>query len=103
MFPTIKGRATRQAHVNIPEGTYEEEHGRKGFFGKSSQLYHLHMPTGWVRVEGPLRPRMSAGARAEPPDLRDPNAGPMTVAENEDAAILISGGVHRCRTFSATP
>jgi homogentisate 1,2-dioxygenase len=90
MFPRSKGRVARQAHVDLPEGTYEEEHGRDGFFGKSSQLYHLHMPTAWVRVEGSLRPRMYAGARAQPPDMFDPKAGPMMLAENEDVAILIS-------------
>ena len=31
MFPQIKGRVTRQAHVGIPPGTYEEEHARRGF------------------------------------------------------------------------
>jgi len=85
-----KGRVARQAHVGIPEGTYEEEHGRQGFFGKSSELYHLHMPTGWTRVEGPLRPRMFLGARAEPSDLSDPRGEPMMIAENADAAVLIS-------------
>ncbi len=30
MFPQIKGKVTRQAHVGIPEGTYEEEHARRG-------------------------------------------------------------------------
>jgi homogentisate 1,2-dioxygenase len=42
-----KGRVARQAHVGIPEGLYEEEHGRKGFAGRASQLYHLHPPTRW--------------------------------------------------------
>ncbi len=90
MFPNSKGRVARQAHVEIPEGTYEEEHGRRGFFGRSSQLYHLNVPTGWTRVEGPLRPRLFAGARAEPPDLNDANAGPLKILKNEDTEILIS-------------
>ena len=33
-----KGRVARQAHVGIPEGLYEEEHGPKGFAERVSQL-----------------------------------------------------------------
>ena len=29
-----QGRVTRQAHVDIPDGTVEEEYARKGFFGR---------------------------------------------------------------------
>ena len=52
-----QGRYTLQPHVNIPAGSYEEEHGRQGFFGRTSHLYHRHPPTGWLRIEGPLKPR----------------------------------------------
>jgi homogentisate 1,2-dioxygenase len=51
------GTYTKQAHVKIPEGHYEEEHGRKGFFGRVSHLYHTHMPTGWTKIDGDLLPR----------------------------------------------
>ncbi len=51
------GIYTKQAHVKIPEGTYEEEHGRKGFFGRVSHLYRTHMPTAWSNIEGELKPR----------------------------------------------
>ena len=90
MFPQIKGRVTRQAHVRIPEGTYEEEHARRGFFGRTSHLYHLHPPTAWVRVEGPLRPRLFLGDRIVPPDLMDPRGGPAVLLENDDALLSIS-------------
>lgn len=50
------GVTTKQAHVKIPEGLFEEEHGRKGFFGKVSHLYHTSPPVNWLKVEGPLRP-----------------------------------------------
>ena len=56
MYPLKKGKTTNQAHVGLPEGTFEEEHGRKGFYGKSAHLYHAHPPTGWIRFEGKLRP-----------------------------------------------
>ncbi len=51
------GVHTKQAHVKIPEGTYEEEHGRKGFFGRVSHLYHENKPTGWTHIVGDLKPR----------------------------------------------
>jgi homogentisate 1,2-dioxygenase len=51
------GTYTKQAHVKIPEGTYEEEHGRKGFFGRVSHLYRQNMPTQWSNIEGELKPR----------------------------------------------
>ena len=56
-FPRSSGRTSRQAHADLPEGTYERELGREGFFGPATQMYHRHPPTGWVDWEGPLRPR----------------------------------------------
>ena len=56
---TYKGSGTysEQAHVAIPDGLYEEEHGRKGFFGRVSHLYHKHPLTSWTQIEGDLKPR----------------------------------------------
>ena len=51
------GVYTKQAHVKIPEGMYEEEHGRKGFFGRVSHLYHEYKPTDWTHIVGDLKPR----------------------------------------------
>lgn len=51
------GIYTKQAHVKIPDQLFEEEHGRKGFFGRVSQLYHEHQLTAWSNIEGPLKPR----------------------------------------------
>jgi homogentisate 1,2-dioxygenase len=56
-FGWSQGKVTPQPHVNIPEGLYEEEHARQGFFGRTSHLYHRHPPTGWLRIEGDLKPR----------------------------------------------
>ena len=52
-----KGKVTRQAHFDVPEGTFEEEHGREAFAGRASHLYRMHPPTAWVRIDGELRPR----------------------------------------------
>ena len=51
-----QGRVTRQAHVDLPDGTYEEEYARDGFFGRTSHLYRSHRPVDWVDIEGELRP-----------------------------------------------
>lgn len=51
------GKVTKQAHVNIPEGLFEEEHGRKGFFGRVSHLYHQNPLTSWTNIDGELKPR----------------------------------------------
>ncbi|HZZ08455.1 MAG TPA: homogentisate 1,2-dioxygenase [Candidatus Binataceae bacterium] len=56
-FPRVEGTSSRQAHCDLPEGTFERELGREGFFGPSTQMYHRHQPTGWSAWEGPLRPR----------------------------------------------
>lgn len=52
-----EGLHSRQAHADLPEGTYEREVSKEGFFGPAAFLYHQRPPTGWVSFEGPLRPR----------------------------------------------
>jgi homogentisate 1,2-dioxygenase len=52
-----QGLHSRQAHADLPEGTYEREVSKEGFFGPAAFLYHRRPPTGWVSFEGPLRPR----------------------------------------------
>ena len=56
-FPKVEGKASRQAHADLPAGTYEREIGREGFFGPATHMYHTHMPTAWTSFSGPLRPR----------------------------------------------
>ncbi|MFT7622380.1 MAG: homogentisate 1,2-dioxygenase, partial [Myxococcota bacterium] len=53
----MKGKVTRQAHVDIPEGCVEEEFGRAGFNGRYAHLYRTEAPVGWSRIEGDLKPR----------------------------------------------
>ncbi|HJT19169.1 MAG TPA: homogentisate 1,2-dioxygenase [Nitrospira sp.] len=60
MYLNRKGKVPNQAHVGIPEGLYEEEHGRDGFAGPVSHLYRTHPPTGWIKIDGPLKPRAFA-------------------------------------------
>lgn len=56
-FPRAAGVYSRQAHADLPPGTYERELGKEGFYGPATQMYHAHPPTGWVDWEGPLKPR----------------------------------------------
>jgi homogentisate 1,2-dioxygenase len=55
--PRVEGEASRQAHCDLPAGTYERELGREGFFGPATHMHHRHPPTAWARFEGELRPR----------------------------------------------
>jgi homogentisate 1,2-dioxygenase len=52
-----EGRHSRQAHADLPEGTYEREVSKEGFFGPAAFFYHPRPPTGWSAFEGLLRPR----------------------------------------------
>lgn len=64
-----QGAHSRQAHADLPEGAYEREMSKEGFFGPAAFLYHPRPPTGWTSFEGPLRPRAFDLARlnaAEP-------------------------------------
>ena len=54
--PRVQGQASRQAHTDLPPGTFEREMGKEGFFGPATFFYHRHPPTGWSNFEGPLRP-----------------------------------------------
>lgn len=55
--PRVEGEASRQAHCDVPAGTYERELAKEGFFGPATQMHHKHPPTAWSRFEGELRPR----------------------------------------------
>ncbi|MCR9176848.1 MAG: homogentisate 1,2-dioxygenase [Alphaproteobacteria bacterium] len=72
-FSKVEGRNSRQAHVDLPEGTFEREMSKEGFFGPSAHLYHSRPPTGWINWEGPLRPRAF--------DLNKLNAAPNSPLE----------------------
>ena len=89
-WPIVKGKTTRQAHVGLPEGTFEEEHGREGFYGRVSHLYHVHPPTGWTRIEGNLRPHAFYLDKVEPSDFSDPRGISEPILYNDDLILSIS-------------
>ena len=58
-----QGRHSRQAHADMPEGTYEREMSKEGFFGPAAFFHHARPPTGWTRFEGLLRSRARSTSR----------------------------------------
>ena len=102
MFPLKKGKTTQQAHVGLPEGTFEEEHGRKGFYGKAAHLYHANPPTGWTRFEGKLRPHLFDLNKMQPTDMHDADGEPATFLGNNDVQLSSRGAPSRCRFIFAT-
>jgi homogentisate 1,2-dioxygenase len=85
-FGWSQGKFSIQPHVDTPENTYEEEHGRNGFFGRASHLYHRHPPTGWLRIEGDLKPRAYYASQAE----GEAHAQPRMLLQNADVKIGIA-------------
>ena len=68
----VEGTASRQAHCDLPEGTYEREMSKEGFFGPAAFFHHRHPPTGWTEFDraaaaARLRPRQAAGAAPASP------------------------------------
>lgn len=55
--PHAEGKTSRQAHADLPVGSYERELSKEGFFGPATHMVHPRPPTGWSSWEGPLRPR----------------------------------------------
>ena len=90
MYPLKKGKIAHQAHVGVPEGAFEEEHGRKGFYGKSAHLYHAHPPTGWIRFEGKLRPHLFDLNKLAPSDCHDPEGMPVPFIGNDQVRLYVS-------------
>ena len=55
-LPRADGTHSRQAHADLPAGTFEREMGKEGFFGPAAHFHHKHPPTAWVRFAGALNP-----------------------------------------------
>jgi homogentisate 1,2-dioxygenase len=81
-----QGTHSRQAHADMPAGTYEREISKEGFFGPAAFLHHPRPPTGWTSFEGPLRPRAFDLAR-----LNEPQASPWS------APVVLHNGATEIR------
>ena len=79
-FPRVEGETSRQAHADLPAGTYEREIGRDGFFGPATHIYHRHPPTGWSKFEGPLRPRAFDAVAAAKEATAEPYRGALLLS-----------------------
>ena len=55
-FPRADGAHSRQAHADLPAGTFEREMSKDGFFGPAAHFHHKHPPTSWARFSGALHP-----------------------------------------------
>ena len=81
-YPRVAGTASRQAHADLPPGTFEREMSKEGFFGPAAFFHHRHPPTGWSAFEGPLRPHAFDLARLTMP-MRSPwDAAPILANAN---------------------
>ena len=104
----VEGTASRQAHVRLPEGTYEREISKEGFFGPSAQFHHKHKPTDWVEFDGPIRPRALdlnklATAQSNPwqaePVMNNPQCSPC----QRSSAISFSSATAACSQGRVCP
>jgi len=86
----VKGQTPRQAHVQVPAGLKEEEIGRGDFQGRVAEVYRLHEPTAWKRVEGDFAPMDLDGQKIDADDRRDPRGGATRCFFNEDLTISVS-------------
>ena len=84
----IEGIASRQAHCDLPEGTYEREISKEGFYGPASFLHHRHPPTAWSDFEGPLRPHAFDLGRIRPASGLPPAGAPRLMCRDGDATGL---------------
>jgi homogentisate 1,2-dioxygenase len=77
-FPRVEGQASRQAHADMPAGTYEREMSKEGFFGPAAFFHHRHPPTGWTAFDGPLRPHAFDLTKLTPATIAGgPDTGPV--------------------------
>ena len=86
-FPRVEGVTSRQAHADLPGGTFEREMGRDGFFGPATHFYHRHAPTGWTSIEGALRPRAFDAAQAA--EISDGPFGAAPILASAQCAVTM--------------
>jgi len=95
----VAGKTSRQAHADMPAGTFEREISKEGFFGPAALFHHKHPPTGWSDFEGPLRPHafdLNKLSKDGQSSGHSPNECPWNAAE------ILSNDSVRLRFWSAT-
>lgn len=53
-LPASQGINSKQAHTDIPEGSYKRELGQECFSGPATHMYHKHPPCEWESISGSL-------------------------------------------------
>jgi homogentisate 1,2-dioxygenase len=102
-FPLKNGVYPNQAHVRVPEGTYEMEYGRQGFFGEATHLYIREMPSAWKRIEGPLKPMALDCRQLATEDGLDARGLPMLLMQSMVACAKRSMSFFLTRRREAMP
>ena len=85
-----RGKTTRQAHVDIPEGTVEEEYARDGFSGRASHLYREDSPMLWTDIEGDLRPHALELVELPGLGVADYLEGRVPFLRNDDTVVSMA-------------
>lgn len=85
-----KGIFSKQAHVDLPHGTIEEEYGRNGFFGPVSHMYRTEPPVAWSNIEGELKPQAFQTADLENLGTGDYLEGRIPMLYNNDVCLSMS-------------
>jgi homogentisate 1,2-dioxygenase len=102
-FPLKNGVYPNQAHVRVPEGTYEMEYGREGFCGEATHLYTKEMPSAWKRIEGPLKPIALDCRTMETSDLTDSRGTPALLMQSLAACARRSLSIYLTRRREPMP
>src|SRR4029434_9373654 len=55
-LPRVEGTASRQAHADLPPGTYERDVSIEVCVGPAAFFHPPPPPTGWSSFDGPLSP-----------------------------------------------
>lgn len=82
--PRSEGTFTRQAHVNVPEGTFPRSLGRDGFRGPVVDFYHRNPPSAWSSMPANIQPALVDANRA---DITSSPWDGAELAINEDVRI----------------
>lgn len=86
--PVRKGTTPRKMHADL-DGLKDDELGRNGFVGRSTQLYRQHDPTAF-RTSGPLAGGFFLSSALTPTDHDDPEGDPLDLYANDDCRLALS-------------
>ena len=83
-----RGRTARRLHADL-DGLKDDELGRGGVTGRTTNMYRRHDPTAY-RSSGPLRPVDVLSDQLKPSDNTDAAGSPLLLFRNQDCRVLLS-------------